>query len=73
MSYTLEDSSQAIAAWPGTAKGWDEALPPSVGAPDLALGVYRVSDLVSAMTFFATRAAVVRATADPSEFEGLMR
>ncbi len=71
--YTLKDTSHAMAAWPCTAEGWDEALPPSIGAPDLVLGVYRIPDLVSAMTFLASRAAVVRATSDPSEFEGHMR
>ena len=70
--YTLQDASHAAAAWPEATEGWDEALPPKVGAPDLVLGVYRVPDLVSAMTFFAARAAVVRATSDPSEFEDLM-
>jgi hypothetical protein len=68
--YTLQDGSHAIAAWPHAEVGWDEALPPSVGAPDIALGVYRARDLVSAMTFLAPRAVVVRATSDPNEFEG---
>lgn len=68
--YTLQDGSHAIAAWPRAEEGWDEALPPSVGTPDTTLGVYRARDLVSAMTFLAPRAVVVRATSDPSEFEG---
>jgi hypothetical protein len=67
--YTLQDGSHAIAAWPHAEVGWDEALPPNVGAPDIALGVYRARDLVSAMTFLAPRAVVVRATSDPNEFE----
>jgi len=68
--YTLQDASHAIAAWPRAEEGWDEALPPKVGIPDTALGVYRARDLVSAMTFLAPQAEVVRATSDPSEFEG---
>jgi hypothetical protein len=68
--YTLQDASHAIAAWPRPEEGWDEALPPKVGIPDTALGVYRARDLVSAMTFLAPQAEVVRATSDPSEFEG---
>ena len=67
--YTLQDASYAIAAWPRAEEGWDEALPPNVGTPDMVLGVYRAPDLVSAMTFLAPRAEVVRATSDPSEFE----
>lgn len=68
--YTLQDASYAIAAWPRAEEGWDEALPPNVGIADMALGVYRARDLVSAMTFLAARAEVVRGTSDPSEFEG---
>lgn len=68
--YTLQDASHAIAAWPRAEEGWDEALPPRVGTPDAALGVYRARDLVSAMTFLAPQADVIRATSDPSEFEG---
>ncbi len=68
--YTLQDASHAIAAWPRAEEGWDEALPPRVGTPDAALGVYRARDLVSAMTFLAPQAEVVRATSDPREFEG---
>jgi hypothetical protein len=71
--YTLQDASRGLAAWPCAEEGWDEALPLHVGIPDLALGIYRVPDLASAMTFLAARAEVVRATSDPSEFEGLMR
>lgn len=71
--YTLQDGSHAIAAWPRADDGWDESLPRSVGVPDEELGVYRAQDLVSAMTFLATRAAVVRATSDPTEFDGANR
>jgi len=71
--YTLQDGSHAIAAWPSADDGWDEALPQSVGVPDEELGVYRARDLVSAMTFLAARAAVVRATSDPREFGEMNR
>ncbi|MEO8124444.1 MAG: competence protein CoiA family protein [Burkholderiales bacterium] len=71
--YTLRDASHAIAAWPRAEDGWDEALPPSVGTPDLTLGVYRTSDLVATMTFLAPRADIVRATSDPREFEAAVR
>ena len=71
--YTLQDASYAIAAWPRAEEGWDEALPPSVGKPDKILGVYRASDLPSAMTFLANRADIVRATSNPREFEAAIR
>ena len=71
--YTRQDASYAIAAWPRAEDGWDEALPPSVGTPDKTLGVYRASDLGSAMTFLAPRADIVRATSDPREFEATVR
>ena len=69
--YTLESGSAAIAPWPIAEEGWDEALPASVGVADSELGVYRASDLSSAMMFLASRASAVRASTDPGDFGGV--
>jgi hypothetical protein len=68
--YTLEDGNSAIAAWPTSEEGWDEALPASVGKPDRELGVYRARDLSAAMLFLGPRSSAMRASTDPTEFEG---
>jgi hypothetical protein len=68
--YTMVDDTVAIAPWPKE-EGWDEALPPSVGVADEALGVYRGKKLEAVMIFLGQRAVRVRATRDPREFEGL--
>jgi hypothetical protein len=69
--YTMKDGSSAIAPWPEADEGWDEALPAAVGVPDARLKVYRVKDLLLAMTFFSSRAGTIRATSNPRDFEKL--
>jgi hypothetical protein len=68
--YTLLDGGSAIAAWPKSEEGWDEALPASIGTADLELGVYRAKDLGAAVAYLAPRSVAVRASTDPSEFGG---
>lgn len=65
--YTLQDGSNALIPWPDRFDGWDESLPASFTAVDPELDAYRVTNLTAAMTFLATRAAVVRNTYDPLE------
>lgn len=67
--YEMVDGTMAIAPWPKE-DGWDEALPPSVGVADEALGVYRGKNQIAVMTFFGPRTARTFATRDPEDFEG---
>lgn len=41
--------------WPAS-EGWDEALPPTVGSPDLELGGYRVNNIVACVGFLRKHA-----------------
>lgn len=68
--YTMTDDKVAIAPWPMN-EGWDEALPPSVGAADPALGVYRGRSFEAVMIFFGQRATKTLATRNPNEFSAL--
>lgn len=68
--YTVDDGGSAIAAWPKADEGWDEALPARVGVPDAELGIYRIRDLAAAMMYFANNSVCVRASTDPSDFDG---
>lgn len=68
--YMMVDDKVAIAPWPKE-DGWDEALPPSVGVADEALGVYRGRAYEAVMIFFGQRTLRMRATRDPREFAGL--
>ena len=43
------DGSQKLAPWP-VFEGWDEALPPSCGSPDLEIDAYAVPNIVQAIT-----------------------
>jgi hypothetical protein len=68
--YTMKDDTVAIAPWPKE-EGWDEALPPSVGVADPALGVYRGKSFEAVMIFFGQRAAKTHATRNAAEFSSL--
>jgi hypothetical protein len=68
--YQRLDGSSALAPWPRPEEGWDEALPRSVGVAE-EVGVYGITSPASALLFLNQRSAVVRASSDPSEFEGL--
>lgn len=68
--YPMVDERLAIAPWPKE-DGWDEALPPSVGRPDEALGVYVGRDLLAVTLFMNQRQKRMRITSDPREFDGL--
>ena len=46
---------QCIAPWPAF-DGWDEFLPPSVGATDLDLWAYAVADVAAAVSYLRVRA-----------------
>lgn len=41
--------------WPAS-EGWDEALPPTAGSPDLELGGYRVNNIVACVGFLRKHA-----------------
>lgn len=69
VSYTMVDE-QALAPWP-LEEGWDEALPPSVGFPDQALGVYIGRSLMDVTIFLNQRQTKMRVSTDPKDFEGL--
>lgn len=47
------DGSQKLAPWP-VFDGWDEALPPSCGQPDVDLQAYSVSNIVATLTKLAS-------------------
>lgn len=46
-----QDGGHIIVPWPEAIEGWDEALPAKIGAPDHALGGYRVTSEVNAMVY----------------------
>lgn len=69
--YTVQGDSGAIAPWPLAEDGWDEALPASVGAADVEQTIYRVPSITHAMLYFRDRAAVVRTSSNPNDFDGL--
>jgi hypothetical protein len=47
------DGSQKLVPWPAF-PGWDAALPPEIGAPDLEVQGYAVKDIVHAMRMLAS-------------------
>jgi hypothetical protein len=52
-----QDGRQFIAPWPRF-EGWEEALPPIVGRPNLEVGAYEVvAHLPDAVSYLRTRAA----------------
>lgn len=71
--YTRQDASQWLVPWGTLPEGWDEALPPSVGTPDLQEGMYRVRDSIAALTFLSARSVCTRTNSDPTEFGELAR
>lgn len=71
--YRRADDGCAIAPW-GTeqeTEGWDEALPPSVGVPDIEARIYRADDSLGAMMFFRQSVDIMRTSSDPEDFIGL--
>ncbi|MCY1165266.1 hypothetical protein D9M73_51690 [compost metagenome] len=46
---------QVVMPWPAS-DGWDEALPPVVGSPDLELGGYRVNDIGPCISYLRKHA-----------------
>lgn len=69
--YQRQEGGLAVAPWGSSEEGWDEALPPLVGVPDTSLGVYLVSDMASAFTYFGSRAQTTRSDSDPDNFVGV--
>lgn len=65
--YERIDHLRYIAPWPETVEGWDEALPETVGVPDLALAAYQVKDLANAMIWMNSKAATSRNTSNIEE------
>ena len=47
--------SHCLMPWPAS-EGWDEALPPTVGSPDLALGGYQISNVVACVGYLRRHA-----------------
>ena len=60
-----------LSQWPEPEDGWDEALPPSVGHPDLELNAYRIADLGTFFMASGSLVASMRNTSNPKEVAGL--
>ena len=61
------DERAVLATWPVADDGWDESMPPSVGAADLALGGYVLSDEPRAMVTLGRQAYAVRTFSSDAE------
>lgn len=61
------DGGQVVVPWPVEIEGWDEALPPKIGTPDLELGGYRVVHEVNTMVYLGSISAGVRNVSTWSE------
>ena len=68
--YQLFDGSYRMVPLPEF-DGWDEAMPPSVGIPEVDAEAYRTPELIAAMSYLAARAEQVRTTSSASEIEQL--
>lgn len=48
-----QDGGQVLVPWPVAFEGWDEAMPATIGTPDLDLAGYRLVHEVNAMIYLA--------------------
>lgn len=65
------DGRQFIVPWPAF-DGWEEALPPSVGRPDLEIGGYAVEQVLAAVAYLRARAVRERITGTWHEVTALL-
>ena len=68
--YTRRDASVGVVPWPAF-EGWDECLPPNVGAVDASAGLYWSKTLMSVLAYMSPRSALTRTSSNPNDFDGL--
>lgn len=67
---TASEKFYALAPFPGPFDGWADALPASVGLPDLAAGIVRCKGFLDAVTYLSRRSQLTRSGRDPQAFHG---
>lgn len=68
---TAQEKFYALAPYPDAFEGWAEALPPSVGRADPAVGIVRCTGFLEAVTYLSRRSQLTRSGRNPTAFEGL--